>query len=217
MFLEPHTNEDIDKALQDIKDDNMATSLKDVIGLSPQPAYELTDFIVKLHPYQCTIDQDSELFHKISDTISWVVLKAMDNYPSILDEWHMNDQLKKDPFAIFTGFKNVLEQELLTNVTHLKIQTWKDFKTFNEKLHIGVSLQLDQHYIDNYEDIIAQQMIDAIFKNIQHQFKTTEEQWEVEFPSMCSIIPDQQPMYSTGSPSIQAPNLYFPRSTFYEQ
>jgi len=137
------------------------------------PAHQFTDFVIKLHPHRCVIDKDSELYHKLSDTVSWVMLKIMGNNDDGLSQVWMDQQLRPENFVEL--IKTTLEQELLTNVEFLKVETYKNYDISYDisTLQVGVAITLDQRYIDHYEDIVDQQLLDAAFRDLQIKLQVT--------------------------------------------
>lgn len=131
------------------------------------PTPTLTEYTIKLLPFHCVIDPESELYQKLMDTIDFFIFRVVQDQPDVLDRLSNEATAMKIPANLAKVIKELLERELLTNVLSMKLEVFRDWQTYSEKLTIGIALNLDQHYIDNYIDIVSQQMIDQALKNLE--------------------------------------------------
>lgn len=116
------------------------------------------DFEVKVTGWECKIEEGSDLQFKIIDTISWMLIGAFEKAPSLIERVGGDNSLLE-------ASKLLLESELLTNVLKLKVERWNDhlmLKTF-----IGFAIKLDQSYIDNYADVVNQQLVNAAVSSLR--------------------------------------------------
>ena len=110
----------------------------------------------------CKIEKDSELYFKIIDAISGMILNILDQNNGMHHFFNLENIGTNKNFA--DAVQKLLCQELLTSVNVIKVETFKDYQSMNDLIKIGITLQIDQKYIDNYSDIETQQLIDLAMK-----------------------------------------------------
>jgi hypothetical protein len=111
---------------------------------------QIEKFNVEVRGQRCDIVKDSDLYFKIVDTISGFIILAD------------NDDIINHGNNFSRSLKQLLERELLVNVEIIKIDTFKSNSwnlSFEDELVVGVSLNIDQTYINNYRDVETQQLI----------------------------------------------------------
>jgi len=161
---------ELDEQINEILKEIPKPKEKEMASTFSEP--HIKDYEVGIFPRNCSIDPESELHWKIKDTIEWIMVKVICNSPCFLDD--ISRDSNSQSVEMIKAMKDLLEQELLTNIVDLKVNTFKDWQTYSEVLKIGVAITLDQSYIDNYQDIVNQQMVDNAIKAIQTQHDISE-------------------------------------------
>jgi len=112
------------------------------------------NFEVMIAGKNCNIEKDTDLYFKILDTISGLLINALDSDNNISKLEYLNNDKN------FINYAEIaLCQELHTLVKIDRVETWKDLNTFNDLIKIGILVMLDQSYIDNYVDAEAEELI----------------------------------------------------------
>lgn len=180
------TDQDIMQIFQELKDEMMATITwpKTTVPFSglrigsalPTPApdqkiYNDDSRIIKIIVIgkNCKIIEGSDLHLKIKDLISWLVIDAVDNHKMTLDSSGTAlDNLKNDK-TFFHAIEEFLTGKLTTTIKIIQVQAFKQvdyLNSLNETILIGVTITLDQSYIDNYTDSYSEDLIDVAMRFI---------------------------------------------------
>ena len=109
------------------------------------------DFEVLIVGSYCKLEKDTNLYFKILDIISGILINATDNNLKL-------ENLNQDK-SFISFVERTLSQELHTFVKLVNIQTWKDYNTMKDLIKIGISITLDQKFIDSYVDRESTELI----------------------------------------------------------
>jgi hypothetical protein len=109
------------------------------------------NFEVIITGKNCRLEEGSNLYFKILDTISGMLINALDGDHRPKLEYMRHDKN-------FINYAEItLCAELHTLIKITSVETWKDDKT--DIVKIGILVMIDQSYIDNYKDIEAAELI----------------------------------------------------------
>ena len=116
-------------------------------------APDTLNFEVLITSKNCKLEEGSDLYFKIIDIISGILINALDG----------DNRLKLEYLRHDKNFINYAEitlcAELRTTVKIYSVETWKDYKDYNDLIKIGIIVILDQKYIDNYVDRESTELI----------------------------------------------------------
>jgi len=136
-----------------------------MIGIWPPPPpaptpgadFDAPDIKVRVQGENCTFEKDSNLYFKIVDLISWMIINVVDRNSG---SYSLENMLKNGSFKL--AIQKLLEKELLTSVTVGRVEIFKsaDMGLFQREFNICIMLNINQLCINNYADIETQQMID---------------------------------------------------------
>jgi len=133
--------------------------------IPPKPApfpkmapYDDVKFEIHLVGDKCTIKKDSDLYFLMLDSLSRMMINILDCNANTSNS-HFISAVEKN-----------LAATLSTNIRVTRVETFRDFTAFSNNVKIGISVLLDQGYIDNYVDHESEQMIDFAFKNVGQEY-----------------------------------------------
>jgi len=109
------------------------------------------DFEVLITGSNCKLEKDTNLYFKIIDIISGILINDTDNNLKL-------ENLNQDK-SFISFVERTLSQELHTFVKLVNIQTCKDYDTMKDLIKIGISVTLDQKFIDSYVDRESTELI----------------------------------------------------------
>jgi hypothetical protein len=144
--------------------------------IPPKPApfpkmapYDDVKFEIHLVGDKCTIKKDSDLYFLMLDSLSRMMINILDGNANIdVDKFSSLSHTSNSHFI--RAVEKNLAATLSTNIRVTRVETFRDFAAFSNNVMIGISVLLDQGYIDNYVDHESEQMINFAFKNVGQEY-----------------------------------------------